>query len=72
MLNISEKYPIWFKWRWQVDVPTDSRKGIPRRGPVPIGGKKYKVAMTMILHPRGQTLKEIADVCGSTPGLVGK
>jgi len=64
------KYPVWSYWRSRLDVPSDSRKGIPRGQPRPIAGRKFDVAATMILFPRGKSLREIAEFWGTSPSLV--
>jgi hypothetical protein len=70
--SIDDIYPAWLAWRWNLDVPKSSRKGIPRGEPLPISGRKFLVAATMVLYPRGKDLKGIADFWEISASLVGK
>jgi hypothetical protein len=65
-------YPGWLSWRWNLDIPKSSRKGVPKGEPLPIGGTKFLVAATMVLYPRGMDLKGIADFWEVSASLVGK
>jgi len=71
-IPIEKHYPIWFSWRYSIDVPESTRKGIPRGQALKIGGRKYLAAASMILFPRGKKLQELAEMWGSSIGLITK
>lgn len=68
---IKDFFPIWFSWYRTMEIPEPERAGIPRDAPVPIGGKKYRAAVMMLLFPRGlQNADKISKEVGSSGGTM--